>query len=227
MHRASLMFILSLACALPTGATAIELTVPGGMRLTVPITSVKEARFKTTLRQQYDFSCGSAALATLLSQHYGFPVSEQQVFEQMYAHGDQQVIRKQGFSLLDMQRYLARQGFHADGFELPLHKLVEAKLPAIVLVSDKGYNHFVVVKGVSDGRVLLGDPSSGTRVLPLAQFEAIWSSKLLFVIYDYPGAVAFNARADWRAAPLAPLADGIHRHGLDLVTMPKNGPGDF
>lgn len=227
MNKVGLIFILALACGMPGGAAAIDFAAPGGMRLTVPITSIKEARFKTTLRQQYDFSCGSAALATLLSHHYGFPVSEQRVFEQMYANGDQQAIRKQGFSLLDMQRFLARHGFHADGFELPLQKLVEAKLPAIVLVSDKGYNHFVVIKGVSDGRVLLGDPSSGTRVLPLAQFEAIWTSKLLFVIYDYPGAVAFNGGADWRAAPLAPLADGIHRHGLDLVTMPKNGLGEF
>lgn len=227
MNKVILIPLLAWACSMPPGAATIDFAAPGGMRLTVPVTSLKEIKFKTTLRQQYDFSCGSAALATLLSYHYGFPVSEQTVFEQMYASGDQQAIRRQGFSLLDMQRFLARHGFHADGFELPLQKLVEAKLPAIVLVSDNGYNHFVVVKGVSDGRVLLGDPSSGTRVLPLEQFYAIWSSKLLFVIYDYPGTVAFNGRADWRAAPLAPLADGIHRYGLDMVTMPKNGPGEF
>jgi predicted double-glycine peptidase len=208
-------------------AAAIEVPVIAGARFTVPLTSLKEIRFKTTLRQQYDFSCGSAAVATLLTHHYGHPVSEQFVFEQMFLRGDQGKIRKEGFSLLDIKRFLAGRGFKADGFELPLQKLIDARLPAIVLVSDKGYHHFVVVKGMADGRVLIGDPAGGTRSLARAAFEAIWSSKLLFVIHDYPGAVRFNDLADWRAAPAAPLANGINRDGLSGVTMPKHGPGDF
>lgn len=208
-------------------AWAIELATASGVRMVVPVKSWKETRFNATVRQQYDFSCGSAALATLLSHHYGYPVTEQVVFEQMFIQGDQPKIRQQGFSLLDMQRFLAGRGFHADGFELPLEKLVEAKLPAIVLVSDKGYNHFVVIKGIADGRILLGDPSSGTRAMSIERFRQLWSSKLLFVIHGYDGAVAFNRGADWRAAPLAPLAQGLDRNSLDVVSIPKLGPGDY
>ncbi len=40
-------------------------------RLQRAVVSVKEARFTTTQRQQFDFSCGSAAVATLLTHHYG------------------------------------------------------------------------------------------------------------------------------------------------------------
>src|SRR5690606_15568794 len=120
---------------------------------------LKEARFRTTLPQQYDFSCGSAATATLLTFQYGYPVSEEDVFVQMYRNGDQRKIQTEGFSLLDMRRYLESQGFTADGFELPLDKLLEEGLPAIVLLNDRGYRHFVVVKGLRDGRVLLGDPA--------------------------------------------------------------------
>jgi predicted double-glycine peptidase len=208
-------------------AFGMELPVPGGARLRMPIVSIREMRFQTTLRQQYDFSCGSAALATLLTHHYGYPVTEQEVFEQMYLRGDQAKIRKEGFSLLDMQRFLAARGFRADGFQLPLQKLVEAKLPAIVLVVDRGYHHFVVIKGAADDRILIGDPSAGTRMLKRAAFEALWPSKLLFVIHSHPGPPAFNSAADWRAAPRAPLEQGIDRSSPGPAAFPKLGPHDF
>ena len=208
------------------GAAAVELPLAGA-RFSVPVSNLKQLRFAATLRQQYDFSCGSAALATLLTHHYGYPVNEQRVFEQMFIHGDQKKIRKEGFSMLDMKRFLAANGFRADGFQLPLQKLVEAGLPAIVLVSDRGYHHFVVIKGIAQGRILLGDPSRGARAMAQAEFEAIWVSKLLFVIHGYPGAARFNTQADWRAAPVAPLAAAIGRDALLPLAMPKLGPSDF
>nr|WP_229632274.1 C39 family peptidase [Pseudoduganella violaceinigra] len=199
----------------------------GGASFVVPLTSLKEARFRSTVRQQYDFSCGSAALATLLSYHYELPVTEQEIFRDMYARGDQPRIRREGFSLLDMKRYLATRGFTADGFEQPLDQLAQAGLPAIVLVADNGYRHFVVVKGVQDQRVLLGDPAGGTRAMARSAFEAIWQNRLLFVIHGRPGQPRFNAAADWRVAPQALLADGIVRDSLRNVTVPKLGAGDF
>ena len=213
--------------AAASSAAGMDLAIAGNGNFSLPVTSLKEARFKTTLRQQYDFSCGSAAVATLLTHHYGYPMTEQRAFEQMYAQGDQKKIRKEGFSLLDIKRFLALHGFAADGFQLPLQKLVESGYPAIVLLSEKGYNHFVVIKGIEEGRVLIGDPAGGTRALPRSSFEAMWPSKLLFVIHDSPGPVRFNAAADWHVAPRAPLQAGINRNGLDAMTLPKHGPGDY
>ncbi|MBC7857235.1 MAG: C39 family peptidase [Burkholderiaceae bacterium] len=219
---------IALALALNCGAApAMELAGVGGARFEVPVTSLQAARFARTLRQQYDFSCGSAALATLLSYHYAYPVTERYAFEQMYASGDQAQIRKEGFSLLDIKRFLEARGFRADGFQLPLQKLAEAGLPAIVLVSENGYQHFVVVKGLNPERVLIGDPAGGTRAVARASFDAMWAGKLLFVIYDRPGPVRFNDPADWRVAPRAPLAGAIPRGGLDNIVMPKHGPGGF
>lgn len=226
MGRLRLTAVAVLLCAVQQ-AGALELPAIGGSRFTVPVASMKQLRFQTTLRQQYDFSCGSAAVATLLTHHYAHPVSEQRVFEQMFARGNQRKIRKEGFSLLDMKRFLDARGFKADGFKLPLQKLVDAKRPAIVLVAEKGYHHFVVIKGAADGRILIGDPASGTRALTVAAFEKIWISKLLFVVHAAPSAPAFNRLADWRAAPAAPLSTGINRDGLSGLTMPKLGPGDY
>lgn len=216
----------ALLCAVQHAA-ALEIPAIGGSRFTVPVSSLKAMRFQGTLRQQHDYSCGSAAVATLLTHHYGHPVSEQLVFEQMFAQGDQRKIRKEGFSLLDIKRFLAARGFKADGFKLPLQKLVDAKLPAIVLVAEKGYHHFVVIKGAANGRILVGDPASGTRSLARAAFEQIWASKLLFVIHGAAQTPAFNRLADWRAAPNAPLSTGINRDGVSGPTMPKLGPGDY
>lgn len=212
--------LLAPACA----ASAIELAV--GQRVSVPVTSLKEIKFRKTTRQQFDFSCGSAALATLLTYHYGTPVTEKVVFEAMFANGDQAKIRRQGFSMLDMKNFLAARGFVGDGFQQPLDKLLSSKLPAIVLISDRGYNHFVVIKGAEDGRILLGDPSSGTRSVTRERFMELWANKLLFVVHKYPGKVAFNAADDWSAAPRAPLGNGINNEQYSQ-SLPKFGPGDF
>lgn len=226
MRHLTSLVVLSLAALFGGSAAATDITGFGGARFSVPITSLKEVRYKTTLRQQYDFSCGSAAVATLLTHHYGMPVTEQVVFEQMYATGDQAKIRREGFSLLDMKRFLKSRGYTADGFQLPLEKLAEAGYPAIVLLSEKGYHHFVVVKGMDAGRVLIGDPAGGTRSVARDSFDAMWNNKLLFVIHQAPTTAKFNALADWSAAPRAPLA--MMSRGLDMGTsIAKFGPGDF
>jgi predicted double-glycine peptidase len=188
---------------------------------------MQQARHATTTRQQYDFSCGSAAVATLLTYHYGRSVTEQEVFDHMFKHGDQAKIKTQGFSLLDMQKFLLTHGLRADGFKLPLEKLFESKLPAIVLISDKGYNHFVVIKGSADGRILLGDPSVGTRAMSLERFHEVWTNKLLFVVHGFKGRPEFNGEADWRATPIARLDDPVSRAALDMGALPRFGPGEF
>ena len=208
-------------------ASSVEMRTPHGGSYTIKLTSLKEARFKTTVAQRYDFSCGSAATATLLTYQYGHPVSEEQVFMQMYRHGNQPKIRTEGFSLLDMRRYLASEGFIADGFELPLEKLLEEGLPAIVLLNDRGYRHFVVIKGLRDGRVLLGDPARGTRAMSVRRFRALWDNRVLFVIHNRREVAQFNQVRDWRTAPPAPLQQGIGRQGLYDIVMPKLGPGDI
>lgn len=214
-------------CSFMAGASAIELPIVGGARFNVPVASMKAVRFQSTLHQQFDFSCGSAAVATLLTFHYGMPVDERAVFTQMFLQGDQPKIRREGFSLLDIKRFLASRGFKADGFRQPLQKLIDAKIPAIVLISEKGYQHFVVIKGATDGRLLLGDPATGTRAIPRAAFEQIWTNKLLFLIHGAPAQPVFNDSAQWRAAPAAPFDTALYQDALRAFALGKNGPGDF
>ncbi len=225
--KAGLLAALLLLCASASAqAGTAEVRADGGA-YAVRLTSLKEARFRTTIRQRYDFSCGSAAVATLLTFQYGRPVAETEVFMRMYADGDQAKIREEGFSLLDMRRYFEALGYQADGFELPLERLAEERLPAIVLLNERGYRHFVVVKGLRDGRVLIGDPAMGTRAMPRERFEKLWDSRVLFVVHNRRELASFNAQRDWRAAPAAPLDLAIQRSGLQNIVMPRRGPGDI
>jgi len=223
-----LMLSIALLAA-PLAASPDIVTLPGIAMgdVRMPITSLRQAKLAGTLLQKYDFSCGSAAVATLLTHHYGYPVNEQEVFSQMYRDGDQEKIRREGFSLLDIKRFLESRGFEADGFEQPLDKLSEARIPAIVLVNENGYHHFVVVKGLLPDRVLIGDPAQGTRVVPRDKFMAQWTNGLLFVIHNHMERAKFNIAADWRVTPRSPLASGVSHTNMTDITLPKLGPGDF
>src|SRR5690349_327058 len=90
------------------GSVLLENVGIGSAAFTMSVESFQEKKYKATLAQQYDFSCGSAALASLLTYNYNIPVSEQDVFKDMFDNGDKKVIAESGFSLLDIKNYLAR-----------------------------------------------------------------------------------------------------------------------
>lgn len=219
MTRFSIVRVALCAAAIftlswPGRAGAMDLTSSAG-NFSVSAVSLYEARFLTVIRQQYDFSCGSAALATLLTHHYQHPVSEQTVFIAMYEHGNKEKIRAEGFSLLDIKRYLESHGYSADGFFAPLDMLARKGIPAIVLINDHGYKHFVVVKGVSDTQVLVGDPTAGIKIIPRKEFEEMWN-KLLFVIRSEEKIAVkkFNRAEEWKVREQAPMEQGVSRDGL-------------
>lgn len=177
----------------------------GGPALFVGVRDIRARRFERTVRQRFDYSCGSAALATLLTHHYALPTSEEDVLRAMIAEGDAERIRSAGFSLLDMQRYLARRGIRANGYRMPLDRLAEVGVPAIVLIDNNGYRHFVVLRGITQDRVLIADPNLGTRTMPRVRFEEAWNG-VLFVILDRPdlGRAQFSLAQDWGVRPRAP-----------------------
>jgi uncharacterized protein len=192
----------------------------------IRVHTIKEIKlmraFKRTTHQQYDFSCGSAAVATLLTFQYDRPTSETSVFTAMFAAGDQAQIRSKGFSLLDMKRFLEASGYKADGVRTPLDTLAKVGVPAIALISDHGYRHFVVVKGLDKNRVLIGDPALGARLLPRKDFERARVGDLFFVIRSHRELAHFNSRADWDARLTEPLSAGMERNslGLEILTIP-------
>lgn len=192
----------------------------GGAQARVSVQSMAERKFATIVPQQYDFSCGSAALATLLTHHYARDTSEAAAFKAMWAVGDQDRIRKLGFSLFEMKAYLESVGLKADGFRLTLDRIQEIGVPGIGLIDVKGYKHFVVIKGITDKTVLYGDPSRGLVMQDRKKFEEIWDGIVLFIRSDVQtGKANFNSHKDWRLTPTGPIDRAFDRETLQQTTL--------
>lgn len=192
----------------------------------IPVVSFNDRKFSTTYKQQYDFSCGSAALASLLTFHYDYDINEQGVFVDMFEYGDKAKIQQQGFSMLDMKRFLERRGYKSNGFRMPLDKL---KVPAITIINNNGYMHFVVIKGYNEKEVLVGDPSVGVKVIPLDDFNTMWGQRILFLIEDYQNIASahFQNSREWSIRVKAPLDSVISRASLGTFNILRPGNWDF
>ncbi|WP_292273028.1 C39 family peptidase [Marinobacter sp.] len=199
------------AAMLWSTAFAGTVMLPGvGGDLQLGVRSFKEQRFSSIMQQQFDFSCGSAAIASLLSYHYDDSFTEHDVFTGMFSLADPEKVRLEGFSMLDMKRFLESEGYQADGFRMPLSGLREkVRLPVIVLLNMDGFRHFVVIKGISEQEVFVGDPARGLKVYPRAEFENYWNGAA-FVIRSHlqQGRSTFLTGGDWPQIVRAPLFKG-------------------
>lgn len=210
----------------PTNVIGGTIHLPGtlGGPARIKVISLKEARFQTVIKQQYDFSCGSAAVASLLTFHYDYPTSENNVFTQMFKEGDQDRIRQYGFSLLDMKRYLSSIGFASDGFRVGLDRLEKVGVPAIVLINTNGYKHFILIKGVTEKEVLVGDPALGVRIWSREDFLNNWNG-IVFVVRSRisQGRKHFNLDRDWKVRSKAPFGSALSRQSLANFSVHLTG----
>jgi uncharacterized protein len=184
-----------------TAATASD-----GLHSAGPVRSLLELRRENVVVQDWDMSCGAAALATLLTYQHGDPVSEREVAEGLiqreeYLANPEIVQLREGFSLLDLKRYAEGRGYEGVGYSaLEFEHLIELA-PIMVPVNFNGYNHFVVFRGVVGDWVVLADPAWGNRTVPVERFQQAW------VTYPEFGKVGFVvARRDGAEPPnqLAP-----------------------
>lgn len=223
----ALVLVLAWIHAAPASAGSVPIGIGIGT-WDVPVDSLKTMRFRSVVAQQYDFSCGSAALATLLTYHYGRPTPETEAFDGMFKVGDQEKIRAQGFSMLDMKRYLeTRHALAADGFRVSMKEFEALGVPAIAMIETRGYRHFVVVKGMEDGRVLVGDPAHGLRTYSQREFERLRVNDILFIIRDELDVAkgSFNSTRSWRAVTRSPVEGAVARDGLSDLILHLPGDG--
>ena len=232
---ASLAVAAALGVGLLGGAPAVsqagevQLRV-GGMNAAVGVESMQSRWYQTVVAQEYDFSCGAAAVATLLTYHYDDPVDEKEVFRFMWEHGDQERIQREGFSLLDMKNYLEARGYPADGFRVSLDRIERSRMPAIVLINTEGYLHFVVIKGIREGEVLVGDPALGVTRYAREDFEEVLASDIVFAIRSEQelARASFNDARSWEVRPSAPIRSAQQgMNSLLPVTVLLPGANEF
>ena len=140
-------------------------------------------QFQGIVRQAYDYSCGSAALTTLLNGYIGTQLDEQQVMNGLMKFGEtDKIIERRSFSLLDMKRFVSALGLESGGYRGEFKDLVNQDQPAIVPISYAGFKHFVVYKGYKNGRVYVADPALGNISFDERRFQDVWENNTLFLI---------------------------------------------
>jgi uncharacterized protein len=209
----SLALSLSLIAALGTSCAQVG-AAPAGVR------SLAEIRHAGVVMQEWDLSCGAAAIATLLTHDLGHPVSERTAAEAMLGRTDPLKVRVQGgFSLLDLQKFAEARGYEANGYgNLSIGDLL-SMAPAIVPVTFHGFDHFVVVRGARGGKLVLADPAFGRRSVGMREFERAWNRRVAFVIESAPEQARVLPASDPFDAPAAPppadASDPSHRRRGD------------
>ena len=156
--------------------------IPGAGLVSKKVVSIREARYAGLVPQQTDFSCGAAALATLLKYLYRMETSEARVMAGMLGVADPEVVRNRGFSLLDIKHYVQTLGMRGRGYNLNIRQLEHTRIPTIALLDIKGYKHFVVLKKITPEHAYVADPALGNRVLPRTDFLAGWNGVVFAVI---------------------------------------------
>ena len=149
--------------------------------------TLKELRDQYVIKQQLDYSCGAAALATLMVYYYGENTSEKEILEllntRLETMTEEERARKTriGFSLLDLKVVAQQKGYQAAGFKLSVDQLPQLLAPVIVHVRPFGYYHFAVLRGVAGDRVYLADPGRGNLRMSIERFLDEWQG-VVFVL---------------------------------------------
>lgn len=163
--------------ALPAQVSHAQIGIGSGLRVDRPARSMRALRDENVVKQQFDFSCGAAALATMLRHGFGEAVTERDILSQLFGlltDEEQPVVRASGFSLLHLQRVAQARGYNAEGFRLTPDQLSRLGGPVIVFIEPRGYEHFAVLRGARDDRVYLADPSRGNIRMPAYRFLEDW-----------------------------------------------------
>jgi hypothetical protein len=176
-HSVLFLIVLSMPVAGLSAESVLPLSV-GTARLEGHVHSMRELRDAGVVRQRFDFSCGSAALATLLTYGLGEPVAEESILREILtplAEDELAALKKRGLSLFDLQKYAQAHGFKAQGFRVAAAQVSRVSRPVLVFIKPGGYDHFAVLKGVKNGRAYLADPSLGNVRMPLYRFLDMWA----------------------------------------------------
>ncbi len=169
----------------------------------VQITPAAVDQFRGIVRQAYDYSCGSAALTTMLNGYVGMQLSEKETMDGLLRYGEyNRIVERRSFSLLDMKRFVTALGYSSGGYRGELKDLIALKKPAIVPIAYAGFKHFVVYKGYHDGRIYVADPALGNISFNADRFAEVWDNNTLFIIdladYQKPADVLTLTENDMR-----------------------------
>ena len=160
-------------------ATALGALAAPSVGWAQAVKSVAELRRLRVVMQEFDISCAAAALCTLLNYQHGERLTERDIAlglidREEYIEQPELIRLRQGFSLLDLKRFVDNRGYEGIGFGQLSFDDLGPRAPIIVPIRVAGYNHFVVYRGQLGETVMMADPAFGNRTMSRARFERVW-----------------------------------------------------
>ncbi|MDH5571653.1 MAG: C39 family peptidase [Gammaproteobacteria bacterium] len=174
---------LLLLISLNTQASTLDITGEFS-HFNVTTKNWQELRQKQLVRQQWDITCGAAALSTLMTWYHDIPLDEKTVANALLQTTSVGRVRARGgFSLLDLKRFVEAIGFSGAGYgQMSIENLSDMNKPAILPIHLYGLDHFVVYRGQVGDRFYIGDPAFGNISMTKARFYEVWKSRIAFYV---------------------------------------------
>lgn len=175
---------------------------PARAGLSRDVRSFKEMRQENVVIQMTRYTCGAAALATIVNYYLGGKTTEVQVIDltgefdlteeerraldketDMTDQERNEILRGtvRAISLLELKRAAEALGYEAGGYWMELEHLLKLDSPVIVHTIFRGRPHFSVLKGIRGNTVFLACPSLGNMHLSVGRFMKMWQG-IAFVV---------------------------------------------
>ena len=149
------------------------------------VCSWQQLKRQNVVMQRRDYSCGAAAMATLVRYYWGDQVNEEtflKALDKLLTPEEVADRIKNGLSITDLKRAAVAKGYSATLGKLPFGKLVESKVPVILGVTIEGFDHFVVYRGWDGQYVYLADPIQGNVRLHTCDFVKQWQKNAILAV---------------------------------------------
>ena len=182
--------------------------------------------FEGVFHQQERYSCGTAALASLLTYWIGDKTSENSLLDRLLGqHGsaDRERIFARGLDTKDLATLASSLGYQQRWQTVSIEHYRRVREPVIIFMVYEGEPHWTIYKGYANGEVYLADPSLGNVRMPASEFERMWA------IQDDSriGLMWALQRDDLRnlgqSSPLVDLTPSNHRTPSELRAMAAFG----
>jgi len=179
------------------------------------VTSLKALKEQNLVMQRYDYSCGAASLATLMTFYFNDNISEIQLLDYIKESFNKQEfarVERDGLSFLELEKISRSLGYQSASVRLKFPALLQLSGPVIVYLQTKQNRHFVVLRGVKGDTIFLADPSRGNIRVSIEDFKQEWKGET-FVL----GKEGFGTPDKHM---LAILHSTKFRNELDLLRQP-------
>jgi len=187
--------------------------------------SWKALKQRHVVMQQYDYSCGAAALATVARYYWGDPVTEEGFLLAILATLSREEVRdrmENGLSMTDLKNAAVAGGYQAVMGRRTLAQMTELKAPVIVRLVQNDYEHFVVFRGVLKDRVFIADPIRGNLRMSIQQFDLQWQDDVILVMAKPDTDLPKNAPLALKYhSPVQPELQPVRRLLMDPLRDPK------